>query len=56
MMLDISYAVEYGVSHIEVSGGEVDLRSQSVLAFLEFAVLHSLEQIEILFDRPVSPW
>ena len=54
-MLDIPDAVQHRVAHIEVAACQVDLGAQGVLAFREFAVLHPLEEVEVLLDRPVAP-
>ena len=45
--------VDNRVSHIEVAGSEVDLRTESHLSVLEFAGSHSLKEIKALFDRSV---
>ena len=55
MVLDVADAVEHGVAHIEVAGGEVDLRTQGILALRELAGAHAREQIEVFLDRAVAP-
>ena len=54
-MLDISDTVQHRVAHIEVAACEVNLGAQGVAAFLKFAVLHPLKEVEVLLDRPVAP-
>ena len=53
-MVHVADAVDDGVAHVEVAGGQVDLRAQRAAALGELAVLHALEQIEILLDRAVA--
>ena len=55
VMLDISDAVQHRIAHVEVAACEVDLGAQGVAAFLKFAVLHPLKEVEVLLDRPVAP-
>ncbi len=47
-------AVHRRVAHQYVRAGHVDLRAQHAGAGLEFAVLHALEQVEVLFDAAVA--
>ena len=54
VMVHVADAVDDGVAHVEVAGGQVDLRAQRAAALGELAVLHALEQIEILLDRAVA--
>ena len=46
--------VDNRVSHVEVTGSEVDLGSESHLTVLKLAGSHSLKEIKALFDRSVS--
>ena len=55
VVLDVADAVEHGVAHIEVAGGEVDLRTQGILALRELAGAHAREQIKAFLDRAVAP-
>ena len=48
-------AVHGRVAHEHVGRGHVDLRAQHARALLELAVLHALEQIEVLLDAAVAP-
>ena len=43
-------AVNHGVAHVDVAGRHVDLGPQHLGAVRKFAVLHTGEEIEILFD------
>jgi hypothetical protein len=42
--------IEHGVTHVEVSGGHINLRSEHPRAFWELAAAHPMEQIKVLFD------
>ena len=55
VVLDVADAVEHGVAHIEVAGGEVDLRAQGILALRELAGAHARKQIEAFLNRAVAP-
>ena len=54
VMVHVADAVDDGVAHVEVAGGQVDLRAQRAAALGELAVLHALEQIEVFLDRAVA--
>ena len=53
-MVHVADAVDDRVAHIEVAGGEVDLRAERAAALGEFAVFHALEQVEIFLDAAVA--
>mmetsp|Transcript_5820 Transcript_5820/g.13955 ORF Transcript_5820/g.13955 Transcript_5820/m.13955 type:complete len:211 (+) Transcript_5820:1590-2222(+) len=53
-MLRLAHPVQGRVSHVEVGAGHVDLRTQTMLAFLVVAVLHLLEHLEVLLHRAVA--
>ena len=54
VMIDIFDPVDNGIAHVEIAAREVDLCAERHLAFLYFAVLHFLEQREVLLDGPVA--
>ena len=51
----VNDAIHHRVAHVDVAGGHIDLGAQRARAVGELAVLHALEQIEILFHRSVAP-
>ena len=55
MVLDVPDAVEDGVPHIEVAGGQVDLGPEGVLALGELAVLHPRKEVQVLLHGTVPP-
>ena len=46
--------VDNGVSHVEVTGCEIDLSTESHLSVFEFSGSHSLEKIKALFNWSVA--
>ena len=46
--------VDNWISHVEVAGSKIDLRTESHLSVFKFACSHSLKEIKALFDRSVS--
>lgn len=55
VVFGVDDAVHDRVAEEHVRMGHVDLRAQHLRAVGEFAVLHTLEQVEVLLDRPVAP-
>ncbi|CCX42310.1 uncharacterized protein BN454_00172 [Clostridium sp. CAG:1024] len=53
-MMRVLDAIERGVAHVDVRGGHVDLRTKRARAVLKLAVLHPLEQVEVLLDGAVA--
>ena len=54
-MLGVDDAVHDRVAEQHVRVGHVDLGAQDLFAVGEFAVLHALEQVEVLLDGAVAP-
>ena len=54
VMVHIADAVDDRIAHIEVAGGQVDLRAQGAAALGKFAVLHALEEVKTA-GLPMSP-
>ena len=54
VMVDVADAVNDRIAHVEIAAGKVDLRAQGHLPFGDLAVLHLLEQRQVLLDRPVA--
>jgi len=53
MVVDVADAVDDGVAHVEVAGGQVDLRAQGPGALGELAVFHAGEELEVFLHRAV---
>ncbi len=54
VMVHVADAVNDGVAHVEVAGGQVDLRAQRAASLGELAVFHALEQVEVFLDGAVA--
>src|SRR6266404_8044593 len=54
MMFGVANAIEDRITHPDVRRGHVDFRTERPRPIGEFAILHSREQVEILFDRAIS--
>ena len=54
VVFDVTDTVQDGVTHIEVTGSQIDLGSQGVLAFRDFTGTHTAEQIQAFFSRTVT--
>ena len=54
VMVHIADAVDDRIAHIEVTGGQVDLRAQRAAALGELAVLHALKEVEVLLHVAVA--
>ena len=54
VMLGVQDAVHHRVAHVEVGRRHVDFGAQGAGAVGEFAGLHALEQVQILFDGAVA--
>ena len=55
VMLGVDDAVHDRVAEQHVGVGHVDLGAQDLFAVGEFALLHALEQVEVLLDGAVAP-
>ena len=55
MVLGVEDAIHDRVTHVEVRVRHIDLGAQRARAVGELAVLHALEQVEVLLHRPVAP-
>ena len=47
-------AVDHGVAEVDVGRGHVNLRAEAAAAFVELALAHALEEVEVLLDAPVA--
>jgi hypothetical protein len=54
VMVNMLDSINYGVTEIGIVAGGVYLRSESACAIRKFAVLHSLEEVEIFFNTTVA--
>ena len=54
MMLGVQDSVHHGIAQVEIGRGHINLRAKNARAIEEFSGAHALEQIQILFDRPVA--
>ena len=54
VMFGVEDAVHDRVAHVEVGGGHIDFGAQGARAIGEFARLHTLEQVEVLFHGAVA--
>ena len=54
-MRRVEDAVHDGVTQVDVARSHVDLRAQDVAPIRELAATHAVEQVEVLFHRPVAP-
>ena len=54
VVIDKANTVDDGVAHIEIAAGQIDLGAQGHLALLHLAVLHHLEQAQVLLDGAVT--
>ena len=50
VMVHVQDAIHHRIAHVQVRRGHVDLGAQRARAVRELALLHALEQVEILFD------
>ena len=55
VVLNVADTVEHRVPHVEVTGGQVNLGAEGVLAFRELPVLHAFEEVQVFLHRPVPP-
>ena len=54
MMGNVGKSVNYGITHIEVGRGHINFRPEHLFAVAEFAVGHTLKEVEIFLNTPVS--
>ena len=54
VVMHVADAVDDGVAHVEVAGGQIDLGAQRAAALGELAVFHARKQVEIFLDRAVA--
>ena len=54
VVVDVADAVDDRIAHVEVAGGQVDLRPEGHAALGELTVFHPLEQVQGLLDGPVA--
>ena len=55
-MLRVEDPVQDRVAQVHIGGRHVDPCAQHARAVGELAGAHALEEVEILFDRPLAPW
>ena len=54
VMAYVNYSVNCRVTHIHIGGCHIDLRTEGLRAVGKLAVLHSLKEVEVLFDRAIA--
>ena len=54
MMMSVADTIHGRIAQVHVGRAIVDLGSQRFLSVLEFAILHSFEEVKILFDTTTA--
>ena len=54
MVINMNYTVDCGVAHVDIGGRHINLRTKSLCAVGELAVLHSLEKVKVFLYASIA--